>query len=105
MVQALTDALELRGFQVMVGQVGYASAKTLLLLVTGGPMGSCSPGSCIRAEAALADGLGHSGGGNTGLHGHTLHPTCSSACAMKRSAPRYEHLFAGTATAGAAERW
>ena len=27
MVQALTDALELRGFQVMVGQVGYAHSR------------------------------------------------------------------------------
>ena len=32
MVQALTDALELRGFQVMVGQVGYARSREDALL-------------------------------------------------------------------------
>ena len=32
MVQALTDALEMRGFQVMVGQVGYARSREDALL-------------------------------------------------------------------------
>lgn len=51
MVQALTDALELRGFQVMVGQVGYARSREdeLLRAIVGRrPDGIVLTGSCTH---------------------------------------------------------
>ena len=66
MVQALTDALELRGSQVMVGQVGHARSRedALLRAIVGraARWDLAHRGHAFARRTALADGLGHCGG-------------------------------------------
>ena len=103
MVQALTDALELRGFQVMVGQVGYARSRedALLRAIVG-----------RRPDGIVLTGVMHSPEGRRLLMASGISvvetwdftdtpSTCSSACAMKCSAPP----CASTCSPGDGDGW